>query len=131
MYIWYLQVGFLDVSLKVSTSDAAIRLARLRASTKVRRSHSAPILLLLDLHRQHRYFLPHRLTYLSPAHIPEQLSSPPLLPPQSQQIDSGFNGGCKSETVCPMLESVSTKGEVTFSGTKSDFLQEMTWLLHG
>ena len=35
----------------------------------------------------------------------------------------GYNGGCTTDPTSLMLESVSAKGEVTFSGAKLDTLQ--------
>ena len=39
--------------------------------------------------------------------------------------------GCTIDATSTMLEWVSAKGEVTFSGAKLDILQLMAWFLHG
>ena len=119
-YKWYLQVGIPDVSRTVSGSDAAIILVPLKASTKMKPSHSAPL-----------------LTPASPPPTTSIISSSSFDSPLASKHSTlvtvfssttisatgfGYNGGCTTDTTYPMLESVSAKGEVTSSGAKLDIL---------
>ena len=110
-----------NVCKTVSGSVAAIELTLFKASAKVKPSDSAPLLNPISP--------PPTTSFTS------SLSSDSLLASKHSTLVTvsssttisargfGYNGGCATDTNAPMLELVLAKGEMTFSGAKSDIGQ--------